>query len=91
METVAEHLIRAKKAEWIARGKAEGVAEGFAEGMAKGKAEALLKLAGLKFGGVPEARAYELRAAAASDLDHWLAALISADSLGAVFESDSTH
>ena len=56
METVADQLIRAKKAELIA----------------SSKAETLLRLAGLKFGSVPETRAGEIRTADVSDLDRWL-------------------
>ncbi len=103
MGTVADELVEDGRKTWIAHGRAEGLAEGVARGRAEGvargraegvargraegKAETLLQLSHIKFGGVPDARVREIRAADAATLDRWLEALVSADTLEAVFRS----
>ena len=90
MGTIAEALMEKGRAEGEARGRAEGEARGRAEGEARGraegKAETFLRLAGVKFGGVPEHRIKEVRSASAGQLDTWLEALIRESDIEAVFD-----
>ena len=63
----------------------KGRAEGRAEGRAKGKAEALLNQLLLKFEQVSAGVREQVGAASGEQLDAWLAAVLSADSLDEVF------
>ncbi len=80
---------------WMEQGREKGLAEGkiagIAEGEARGKAEAFLRLARVKFGDVPPARAEKIRGAAAGEIDAWLEALIAAESIEAVFDARRRH
>ncbi len=85
--TIAETLLQQGEA----RGLSKGLLEGRAEGRAEGKAETLLRLARLRFGAVPAARADEVRSADAETLDRWLDALVGAEALEEVFEPRRRH
>jgi predicted transposase/invertase (TIGR01784 family) len=64
---------------------ARGVEKGKAEGRAEGKAEVLLKLAGAKFGSVPEALVARIQTASLDELDRWVERILDAKSLDDVF------
>ena len=72
MKTAAEQL------------RDEGRAEGEAKGEAKGRAEALLKLAQLKFGAVPDDFARAIQTASVEQLDRWIGRVLSAESCGEI-------
>ncbi len=66
---------------WFEQGKADGMAEG----EARGKAETFLQLARLKYGDLSEQCIEAVRIASATQLDHWLHALLSAETLEDIF------
>ena len=86
MGTIAETWIEQGKAVGITEGKAVGITEGKAIGITEGKAEAFLRLAQLKFGEVPPPHIDAVRYASATQLDHWLEALITAKTLENIFK-----
>ncbi len=73
------------KAVGMAEGEARGKAAGMAEGEARGKAETFLQLARLKYGDLSEQCIEAVRIASATQLDHWLHALLSAETLEDIF------
>ena len=87
VDTIAETLLEQGEE----RGLTRGLKQGFDQGRAEGKAETLLRLACMRFGDVPAARADEVHAADAATLDRWFDALLDADSLDAVFDPPRQH
>ena len=75
----------------LEQGEERGLTRGLKQGRAEGKAETLLRLARMRFGDVPAARADEVHAADAATLDRWLDALLGADTLDAVFDPPRQH
>ncbi|HYI72973.1 MAG TPA: Rpn family recombination-promoting nuclease/putative transposase [Skermanella sp.] len=77
-------------AQGVAKGLAQGRALGLEQGHAQAKAETLMRMLRRRFGEVPEAVEQKVSAAAVSDIDNWIDALVDGKPLDAVFE-DPTH
>ena len=72
---------------WIEQGEARGKVAGITEG----KAETFLRLAHLKFGDLPARRIEAVRVASSTQLDRWLEALLSAETLDDAFNSSRSR
>ncbi len=66
------------------RSRAEGMEKGVQQGMQQGKAAALEKLIALKFGELPGWAEERIRKAGLPELEEWLEAVLTADTLEAV-------
>lgn len=91
VDVVAQHAPRAKRAvmntleKFIERHRQEGLEKGLALGITRGKRATLLDQLELKFGALSQAQLDLVQQAPATELDGYLARVLTADSLDAVF------
>ena len=78
-------------AEGLAKGLSKGLPKGLAKGVKQGKTEFLLRLAALRFGAISAAARKRIESAAPAQLDVWMEALLSVQSIDEMLEAGATR
>jgi len=85
MTSFIEHYEAKGRAEGLSKGRAEGLSKGRAEGLTEGKASMLADQIKSKFGALPVAVQARIEEAQSHQLDDWGRAVLTAETLDAIF------